>query len=324
LTDLLLSVSDLPSPTTDRTGWPWTKASDEVSGSRPDGQSWPKISIVTPSYNQGEFIEETIRSVLLQDYPNLEYIVIDGGSDDQTVEILEKYDPWIDHWVSESDAGQSHALNKGFREATGDILAYINSDDYYLDGALHYVAKSLMKTKADVVAGNIVKVPAQEVVDPVIKDNLFEWIISINSSISQPGTFWRNNSSLPPFDESLSCVFDRKFFMELMNRGAKFHTLPNTLAAFRSHDGSKTETLNEVFFYENIALNRQMLLNLSKPERSKALHVLELEESRFRLHSADEVRLEDMKSILHAVARHPRLLIRREFFGRIKRLLTKK
>lgn len=101
---------------------------------------WPKISIVTPSYNQGEFIEETIRSVLLQNYPNLEYLVIDGGSTDKTLDILKKYAPWLYYWVSEKDQGQADAINKGFDKASGQILAYLNSDDLYLPGTLHTVA----------------------------------------------------------------------------------------------------------------------------------------------------------------------------------------
>ena len=92
---------------------------------RPDGSAWPRISIVTPSYNQGQFIEETIRSILLQGYPDLEYIIIDGGSTDQSVEIIRKYEPWLTYWVSEKDRGQSHAINKGFERASGEIRGYI-------------------------------------------------------------------------------------------------------------------------------------------------------------------------------------------------------
>ena len=101
----------------------------------------PKISIVTPSFNQGNFIEETILSVLNQDYPNLEYIIIDGNSSDNTIEIIKKYSACLHYWVSEKDNGQACALNKGFQVASGDINAYINSDDLYLDNCLWRIAE---------------------------------------------------------------------------------------------------------------------------------------------------------------------------------------
>ena len=102
---------------------------------------YPKITVVTPSYNQGQFIEATIQSVIGQQYPNLEYIVCDGGSTDETVEILKKYTDKITGWCSEKDQGQSDAINKGMRRATGDIVCWINSDDVLLPGTLHTVAK---------------------------------------------------------------------------------------------------------------------------------------------------------------------------------------
>src|SRR5215469_2917833 len=113
-------LADLPPPPAGHTGWPWTIESMPSPPARTDGSPWPTISIVTPSYNQGQFIEETIRSVLLQGYPALEYIIIDGGSTDQSVEIIKKYEPWLTYWISESDRGQSHAINKGFKRATGE------------------------------------------------------------------------------------------------------------------------------------------------------------------------------------------------------------
>jgi glycosyltransferase involved in cell wall biosynthesis len=106
----------------------------------PNGAPWPRISIVTPSLNQGLFIEETIRSVLLQGYPDLEYIVIDGGSTDDSVEIIKKYERWLTFWVSERDRGQSHAINKGFSKASGEIYSWLNSDDYLMQNALRNVA----------------------------------------------------------------------------------------------------------------------------------------------------------------------------------------
>ena len=109
----------------------------------PDGRSWPKISIVTPSYNQGEFLEETIRAVLLQNYPNLEYFIMDGGSTDNSVEIIKTYKPWLTYWVSEKDKGQADAINKGFERVTGDILAWLNSDDTYEPDILKDMEKAV-------------------------------------------------------------------------------------------------------------------------------------------------------------------------------------
>ena len=135
-------LADLP-PTPGRTGWPWTEESLQLPDTMPDGSPWPRVSIVTPSYNQAQFIEETIRSVLLQGYPDLEYIVIDGGSTDGSLDLIRKYERWITYWVSEPDRGQSHAINKGWQRATGDIIAYLNSDDTYEPRALANAALAM-------------------------------------------------------------------------------------------------------------------------------------------------------------------------------------
>src|SRR5262245_38077091 len=107
------TLAELPPPPAGRIGWPWTMESPQLPDTMSDGRPWPRISIVTPSYNQGEFIEETIRSVLLQGYPNLEYIVMDGGSKDETLSILQKYEHAINYWTSAPDKGQAEAINKG-------------------------------------------------------------------------------------------------------------------------------------------------------------------------------------------------------------------
>ena len=107
--------------------------------------SFPKISIVTPSYNQGTFLEETIQSILSQDYPNLEYIIIDGGSTDNSVEIIKKYEQHISYWVSEKDKGQTNAISKGFAKATGEICNWINSDDVLAPNALKTIANAFIE-----------------------------------------------------------------------------------------------------------------------------------------------------------------------------------
>ena len=111
----------------------------------PDGQLWPKVSIVTPSYNQGRFIEECIRSLLLQNYPNLEYIIIDAGSTDQTLDIIKKYEPWLVYWESKPDRGQSHAINKGFDKSTGKFFNWHNSDDVLIPNSLATMVRALIK-----------------------------------------------------------------------------------------------------------------------------------------------------------------------------------
>ncbi len=107
--------------------------------------NYPKISIVPSSYNQGQFLEETVLSVLNQNYPNLEHIIIDGGSTDNSVDIIKKYEDQLAYWVSEKDKGQTHAINKGFKHSNGEILNWLNSDDLLAPGALHVIAEEFSK-----------------------------------------------------------------------------------------------------------------------------------------------------------------------------------
>lgn len=148
-------INELP-PSVERAhGWPWTQESKPLPQAMPDGTPWPKVTIVTPSFNQGWALEQTLRSVLLQDYPCLDYIVMDGGSSDNSLEVIRKYEPWLSHWQSEPDGGQSAAINEGFRRANTEWVAWINSDDYYMPGALQRLGQKAAEVPADcvVIAG---------------------------------------------------------------------------------------------------------------------------------------------------------------------------
>jgi glycosyltransferase involved in cell wall biosynthesis len=148
------ALAELPPPPPGKTGWPWTVDTPPLPETRPDGTPWPRISIVTPSYNQGQFIEETIRSVLLQGYPDLEYIIMDGASSDESADIIKKYAPWLAHWESGRDKGQADAINKGFRKTSGRILNWLNSDDTLQPRGLWCVASIDAEVpEADLIAG---------------------------------------------------------------------------------------------------------------------------------------------------------------------------
>ncbi len=177
-------------PKTHNEGWPWNMETDpSVYTSR---EHWPKITIVTPTYNQGQYIEETIRAVLLQNYPNLEYIVMDGGSTDDTKEILEKYAPWLSYYESSKDRGQGHAINKGFSLASGEIYGWINSDDFYMDESFYTLAKAFIKSKVDIVYGDSLVLNENESVLYYDKANyVTSKYLFVGGIIMQHSCFWK-------------------------------------------------------------------------------------------------------------------------------------
>ncbi|MGZ7033428.1 MAG: glycosyltransferase, partial [Thermoanaerobaculia bacterium] len=150
-----LTRNELPPAPPGKSGWPWTDGAHASREVPPDRRSWPRISLVTPSLNQGTFVEAAIRSVLLQGYPNVELIVVDGGSTDGSVDTIAKYARWLAHSICESDSGPANALNKGFRLATGDILGFLNADDFLLPECLATVAREFwMHPGVDVISGH--------------------------------------------------------------------------------------------------------------------------------------------------------------------------
>ena len=228
---------------------------------RMDGKKYPKISIITPSYNQAQFLEETIQSVLLQDYPNLEYIIIDGGSTDNSVEIIKKYADHLAYWVSEPDAGQTSAINKGFRRATGDIIAWINSDDLYVEGAFHKVAEIFKeRSELSVIYGNCIyfnENPSEYLYKPGIF-NLQKLIAG--NYIAQPSTFFIRNEmeQIGYLDETFQYCLDYDLLIRLGTK-YKIQYVDEIFSKFRYHDTSKTVNQRFYFFPENIRVINNLL-----------------------------------------------------------------
>jgi len=317
-------LNGLPSPPDDRTGWPWTEQTPNLPNTMPNGEAWPRISIVTPSFNQGQFIEETIRSILLQGYPDLEYIVIDGGSTDNSVDIIEKYEPWLTHWVSEKDEGQAHAINKGMTKASGEIRAYINSDDYYCPHAFEKVALLLNASESDLFSGIVAAYPGEGHYYFTGFPRFKDWINSIFRSLAQPGTFWRYSPSLPEFDESLHCVFDRKFFLELIYRQSKIYYCDQVVAVFRLHDGSKTSNLEDRFFQENMRVNYELLTRLPEGEQLSVKRHLQFAEDRHRVHQLKHLKMSwnDLRIVCQLILSIFSWMLRNRIVRYIKRSLT--
>ena len=282
-----LIFEELPEPPIGKTGWPWSSTFVEVEpwvkgfvqpvDLAEDGREWleteeqdsdwPKISVVTPSFNQGEFIEETIRSVLLQGYPNLEFFVVDGGSDDGTVSVLQKYDAWITRWVSEPDKGQSDAINKGWAWANGEFLAYLNSDDIYLPGALRQIGLAVRGNRSAVaVIGGVVRLSkhsklSREPRKPILPGNgpmdlstisPRKWFLPQQSGFIRTSVFDKVGRFAR---EELHYTMDREIYYRVLAEGP-FLLIDTPLATFRYHEDSKSGSkILEMYREDRVAIS---------------------------------------------------------------------
>lgn len=238
----------------------------------------PSISIVTPSFNQGEFIERTLKSVLAQGYPHLEYYVQDGGSMDETRAVLQSYQDQLTGWVSETDGGQSQAINLGFARTSGEIMAWLNSDDLLLPGALAYVADYFTRhPDVDVVYGHRILIDEddQEIgrwILPRHDDAVLSWA----DFIPQETLFWRRSTwekAGGRVDESYRFAMDWDLLLRFRAAGARMVRLPRFLGAFRVHDAQKTTAVIEDVGFGEMDMLRQRELGreVSRVEIRRAL-----------------------------------------------------
>lgn len=281
----------------------------------------PKLSIVTPSYNQGQFLEETILSVLNQNYESLEYIVVDGGSTDESVEVIHRYEKHLTYWVSEPDRGQVDAINKGLARATGDLFAYINSDDVYLPGAFQ-AAVSHFESHPDCewLCGDTVMFgeghPTELVSArvPLSAAHALSWAYRA----PQPGMFWRRELVGAGFDEQWRYDFDHDLYVRLLLDGHSCEHLPRAVAGYRLHAASKTVAESKRFDeeFDRSAEVYEHRLTGSDRRWCRATRYLR------RSYAASEAgdRREGSRWLLRALLTHPESFAARPFWGCFRRL----
>lgn len=221
--------------------------------------SYPALSIITPSYNQARFLEHTIRSILDQNYPNLEYIVIDGGSTDGSIEIIKRYSDYLTYWVSEPDQGQTHAINKGLQRATGEWVGWQNSDDLYRPGSFEQLAAAAHKhPKARLIVGDMQLIDAD---DHILRDQryvrpTYDALLAEGMVLTNQAAFWRRDlhEHIGWLNESLHYGFDYEWFLRVLQYDDHAIHIPKILGALRYHAETKTNRQAERFIEEYRAI----------------------------------------------------------------------
>lgn len=228
-------LAALPSVPADRRGWPWTI---ETPRSLYAGTDWPRITLVTPSYQQGAYLEETIRSVLLQNYPNLEYVVCDGGSADGSAAVIERYRPWLSFARVAPDRGQGHAINLGMSLAGGELRGWLNSDDFLLPGALHRAVQT-RGTAADVIYGDALQLEQASGRLRLSPANFAHGrYVKYPGLLHSHATFWSRARHQPVWEEQ-HCALDYELWIRLLP-GARLRHVAWPLAVAREHSAAKT------------------------------------------------------------------------------------
>ena len=293
----------------------------------------PILTVVTPSYNQGRYLEETIDSVLSQGVPGLEYIIVDGGSTDESVEVIRRHGRHLAWWVSEKDRGQSHAINKGIARATGHWLAYLNSDDVYLPGALQALLDALRAAPAARwIAGGVIgfgtpDAPVHEWHLPTVPRGMLD-LLSSRFQMAQPGHVWERAlvQQVGGFDESLRYLFDINLYAALIAHGVRCHALDRPVAGYRFHATSKTVAEGMLFEKEWDIIRARYVTSLGPLDRVRARHRIGLLKAQALMteaaRRAEQGAPGDARAgFAAAVRRHPGVLLTRAAAGAARRLL---
>lgn len=246
-------LEELPAAPAGKVGWPWTEERSWPESPANNEREWPRITIVTPSFNQGRFLEETIRSVLLQGYPNLEYFVMDGGSRDNSVDIIKKYAQWLTYWVSEPDDGQSAAINRGLNLGTGLFAGWINSDDLlHRDALVSQVSRHGLSDNT-IYAGICTYVNCAGA-----RQSAHQGKVHSLEDLARIRTVWRSGGQIVQpevlfprqlfidvggLDPSNHRTMDYELWGKFLLAGATFRYTDVQFAKFREHEQQKTQDM---------------------------------------------------------------------------------
>jgi len=229
-------LAALPPPPLGRHGWPWDV---QTAPFAKNADVWPRVAIVLPSFKQADYLEEALRSVLLQNYPNLEFVAMDGGSPDASPAILERYRPWLSFSRSAPDRGQGHAINLGFSLAAAEIHGWLNSDDFYLPGALRGVAETWRRTRAEFIYGDALSLD-----QAAGRHRHTPAGLALGRYVRFPGllfshaTFWAAKRHQPVWEE-IHCALDYELWIRLVP-GLRQRHVSRVLGVLREHPDAKS------------------------------------------------------------------------------------
>ncbi len=298
--------------------------------------NWPRISIIVPSFNQGGYIEETLRSVLDQNYPAVELIVIDAGSTDGTLDILRRYQDRIAYWESTPDRGQSHAINKGLAKSTGNVWLYLNSDDLLCPGSLARIGELFQDPAVDWIgAGAIIfdQNGIRGVVEPEepasMREVLTPWKRSVEHVFPCSNVCFMRRSiyeQIGGFDESYHYSMDMEYYTRALLAGFRLQRIPGHLGRWRWHEQSKTFTSGRAFHFlgEELRIARAYRDCLPMKQRTGLDAEIEAHTRWFLVRralneTADGSHWQQLRRLLSDVARTPSLLTFRPWWGGVRR-----
>ena len=326
----IVKLEELPAPPEGKTGFPWTEQCPPLPERLPDGSRWPRISVITTSYNYEQFIEETMRSILLQGYPELDYIVIDDGSTDGSAEIIEKYGPWLSHWEQQENGEQPNATNNGFARATGDVMTFINSDDVLEPGCLECVGSAFRDGARWVIGPIRLFGPSigNRIRKPIPERSPADWLGK--NPVPQQGSFWSAelHDRIGPLREDFRYLFDLDYWLRIrFVAGVRPVIVDQTLAGMRFHGKSKSVASGSAFLPELRQLRAEYRRYLTPMQKVRSWLTEQkltagVYMNRATALAAEGNRLRALGEMVRSLGRWPAYALSRRAAGALRRIVS--